>query len=415
MTKEKLYKAAFWNDLMYWDLILLALVVNVSTGASSVAVGLGVLIVLMQCFFTKELPSFDKGIGKVFVLYFLLQMFIAALSLDPGESFRMLRGEFHRFFILFFALMYLKDKQQIGNVLLAFVFSVFLNDAAAIWQGVQTGFESGYFVKGFNSTHTFLASQCLVGLPVALFAAFYSYTEKWKKHFSLFTAVLTVAVIFISGTRGAWVALAVFTAAFILLARVNLKMIAASLVVLAVMSAGAVAFIPWVQHRAITITDIRHKSNTERILMWHSALEMFNDYPVHGVGQDVFGYLYNTKYISPLAVERAPEGHPEKGHGHPHNYILKITSEGGIIGLSAFLIFYGYLVYRLWGMYREEYGKEVIPCGMAGLLLFVGILAEGMTDTNMNQVPIMRAYWLAMGMYFAAWECRKNNIEKVID
>lgn len=411
MIKEKLHNPAFWNNLMYWDLMLLALVVNVSTGVSSVAIGLGVLIVLLQFFFTKEIPHFDKGIGKVFVLYFALQMFIAALSLDPGESFRMLRGEFHRFFILFFALMYLKDKQQIGNVLLAFVFSVFLNDTAAVWQGAQAEFKSGYFVKGFNNTHTFLASQCLVGLPAALFAAFYSYTEKWKKYFSLLTAVLTVAVIFISGTRGAWVALAVFTVVFILLARVNLKMIAASLVVLAVMTAGAVAFIPWAHHRAITITDIRHKSNTERLLMWQSALDMFKDYPVHGVGQDVFGYLYNTKYISPLAVERAPEGHPEKGHGHPHNYILKITSEGGIIGLSAFLIFYGYLVYRLWMMYRKEYGKEIIPCGMAGLLLFVGILAEGMTDTNMNQVPIMRAYWLFMGICFVAWECRKADYE----
>lgn len=406
MIKEKLHNPAFWNNLMYWDLMMLALAANVSTGISSVAVGFGVVIVILQYFFTREIPGFDKGIGKVFVLYFSLQMLIAALSLDPGESFRMLKGEFHRFFILFFVLMYLKDKKQIGNVLLAFVFSVFLNDAAAIWQGVQAGFKSGYFVKGFNNTHTFLASQCLVGLPAALFAAFYSYTEKWKKHFSLFTAVLTFAVILISGTRGAWVALAIVTVVFVILAHVNLKMIAAALALMAVMSAGAVAFIPWVQHRAITITDIRHKSNTERILMWQSALEMFKDYPVHGVGQDVFGYLYNTKYISPLAVERAPEGHPEKGHGHPHNYILKITSEGGIIGLSAFLIFYGYLVYRLWMMYRNEYGKEVIPCGMAGLLLFVGILAEGMTDTNMNQVPIMRAYWLSLGMYFAIWECR---------
>ena len=85
---------------------------------------------------------------------------------------------------------------------------------------------------------------------------------------------------------------------------------------------------------------------------------------------------------------------------------MKIASEGGIIGLSAFLIFYGYLVYRLWGMYRKECGKEVIPCGMAGLLLFFGVLAEGMTDTNMNQVPIMRAYWLSLGIYFAVWDCR---------
>ena len=407
MVNGKLRKPAFWNNLMYLDLILLALVVNVSTGVSSVAVGLGVLIVLLQYFFTKELPSFDEGIGKVFVLYFLLQMVIAAFSLDPGESFRMLRGEFHRFFVLFFALMYLKDKKQIGNVLLAFVFSAFLNDVEAFRQGLQSGINDRAVIVGFNNSHTLFASQCLVGLPAALFAAFYSYTEKWKKYFSLFTAIFTVVVIFISGARGAWVALAVFTVMFVLLTRVNLKMIAAALVVMVSLTAGAVAFLPWMQNHAATIIDIRHRMNTERILMWESALQIIRDYPLHGIGQDIFGYQYNTKYISPLAHERAPEGHPEKGHGHPHNYILKITSEGGIIGFSAFLIFYGYLVYRLWCMYSVEYGKEVIPCGMAGLLLFIGILAEGMTDTNMNQVPIMRAYWLSMGIYFAVWECRQ--------
>ena len=407
LMKERMMQETFWNNLMYWDLILLALAANVSTGISSVAVGIGVLIVLLQYLFTRELPRFDKGIGKIFCIYFLMQILIAALSLEPHVSFRTIGGEFHRFFVLFFALMYLKDKKQIGNVLLAFVFSTFFNDAEAFRQAVQSGFRTGYAVVGFNNAHTLFSSQCLVGLPAALFAAFYSYTEKWKKYFSLCTAIFTVVVIFISGARGAWVALAVFTVIFVLLTRANLKMISSALAVLVVVTVGAVAFIPWVQQRAVTIIDIRHKTNTERILMWKSALEMFQDYPVHGVGQDVFGDLYHTKYISPLAVERAPEGHPEKGHGHPHNYIMKITSEGGIIGLSAFLIFYGYLVYRLWCMYREEYGKEVIPCGMAGLLLFVGVLAEGMTDTNMNQVPIMRAYWLSMGVYFAAWECRK--------
>lgn len=407
MTKNKLHQPMFWNNLMYWDLILLALAANVSTGISSVAVGIGVLVVLLQYFFTRELPCFDKGIGKIFCIYFLMQILIAALSLEPRVSFRTIGGEFHRFFVLFFVLMYLKDKKQIGNVLLAFVFSAFLNDVEAFRQGLQSGFNDRSVIVGFNSAHTLFASQCLVGLPAALFAAFYSYTETWKKYFSLLTAIFTVVVIFISGARGAWVALAVFTLFFVLLTRVNLKMIAAALVVMVALTAGAVAFLPWMQNHAATIIDIRHRMNTERILMWESALQIIRDYPLHGIGQDIFGYQYNTKYISPLAHERAPEGHPEKGHGHPHNYILKITSEGGIIGLSAFLIFYGYLVYRLWCMYREEYGKEVIPCGMAGLLLFVGILAEGMTDTNMNQVPIMRAYWLSMGIYFAAWKCRQ--------
>ena len=409
MGNGKWRQASFWNKLMYWDLLLLALAANVSTGASSVAVGLGVLFVILQYAFTKELPEFDKGIGKVFAAFFAIQILIAALSMDPGVSFRTISGELHRFFILFFALMYLKDKKQIWNVLMLFVLSAFVNDVEALRQAWKSGFNSPHLVHGFNNTHTFLASQCLVAIPAALFASVQPCIEKWKRNFALFTAVFSVAILFISGTRGAWVALALVILAFILLSRVNVKMTVALAVLVGVMAAVSVAFMPWFHQRAVSITDIKHRANTERILMWESALQIIQDYPVHGIGQDIFVYQYNTKYISPLARERAPEGHPEKGHGHPHNYILKITSEGGVLGLAAFLMFYGYLVYRLWLMYRQEYGKTPIPCGMAGLLLFIGILAEGMTDTNMNQVPIMRAYWLSMGIYFVAWSLRQKN------
>lgn len=409
LMKERMMQETFWNKLMYWDLMLLALAANVSTGISSVAVGLGILIVILQYLFLRKLPVMDKGIGKAFVLFFSIQIVIAALSIDPAVSFRTIFGELHRFFVLFFALMYLTDKKRIGNVLLAFVFSSLINDAEAIRQAVQTNFQNAHLVYGFNNAHTLFASQCLAGLPASMFAMVYPYEQrkKLKQYFAFFTTLCTIAAIIISGARGGWVALAVAAIAYILLSRVHVKAIIITSIILGVMGACAVVWLPWAHQYAASITDFKHRANTERFLMWQSAIDIIRDYPLHGIGQDRFALLYNAKYISPMARERAPEGQPEKGHGHPHNYILKITSEGGMLGLSAFLIFYGYLVYRLWIMYRQEYGKTLVPCGMAGLLLFVGILAEGMTDTNMNQVPIMRAYWLSMGVYFAAWECRK--------
>ena len=39
-----------------------------------------------------------------------------------------------------------------------------------------------------------------------------------------------------------------------------------------------------------------------------------------------------------------------------------------------------------------------LSCGMTALLIALGLQLEGMTDTNMNQVPIMREYWLLIGM-----------------
>ena len=41
---------------------------------------------------------------------------------------------------------------------------------------------------------------------------------------------------------------------------------------------------------------------------------------------------------------------------------------------------------------------ESVSCGMIGMLVFLGIHLEGLTDTNANQVPIMREYWFLMGL-----------------
>ena len=39
---------------------------------------------------------------------------------------------------------------------------------------------------------------------------------------------------------------------------------------------------------------------------------------------------------------------------------------------------------------------------MAAILILAGLQLEGLTDTNMNQVPIMREFWLLAGTLIAA-------------
>ena len=153
---------------------------------------------------------------------------------------------------------------------------------------------------------------------------------------------------------------------------------------------------PGFQNRVESITDPQHSANTERILMWHSAMEITRDYPVFGVGQDQFVRVYNTEYISPLARERTQDGNPLHGLGHPHNNVLKTASEGGALGLLAFFMLYGYLLYRLYKGYKAEQNGSGLSSALMGILVWVALQAAGLTDTNITQVPIMREFWLLM-------------------
>ena len=59
---------------------------------------------------------------------------------------------------------------------------------------------------------------------------------------------------------------------------------------------------------------------------------------------------------------------------------------------------HGYFFRRLYLLHKEEKTHMNLSCGMVGFLILLALQLEGLTDTNMNQVPIMREYWFLIGM-----------------
>lgn len=155
--------------------------------------------------------------------------------------------------------------------------------------------------------------------------------------------------------------------------------------------------------RLATITNPQMQSNLERTYMWRAAVSMWEEHPVTGVGMDEYGWYYNTIYIPPEAKERpVVEGRPETGHGHPHNNILKHLSEGGILGIAAYFVLHGYILLRLWRQYRKERNTMEFSYALMGILVFLGVHLEGMTDTNINQLSILTEYCMLMGLSLLA-------------
>jgi O-antigen ligase len=384
---------------MYGVLLLLAFGANISTAATSCAILLGAGIMLIQGVRTKSWPAVDRGLGKAILGYLVIQCIIAAFSYEPMVSFGDVWAIAYRFLPLFFAMLYTKTQKQLAGLWLLFAVSVFLDDIVAAYQLVHAGQFRPY---GFNNTPTFFSSHMLMALPVLFLAAQKSYISIWGRRFIVFTGVLSFIMLIACETRGGWVAFAAVVLGLACLEKQYRKRIAGSIVVIGIVVFMAGHVFPLLEMRAASIIDPHNVANSERILMWKSALHISEDYPVLGIGQDEFGVFYNSWYISPSARERPTTSNPRSGHGHPHNNILKMLSEGGVVGLMAFFLFYSYLFYRLYRLYKEERGKLNISYALAGMLIFIGIQVEGLTDTNMNQVPIMREFWFLMGLLFVA-------------
>ncbi len=122
-------------------------------------------------------------------------------------------------------------------------------------------------------------------------------------------------------------------------------------------------------------------------------MDIWQDYTIHGTGQDTFGLVYtkDSKYIRPKAIP----------FGNPHNNFFKALSESGIVGVLASCVLHAYFLCRLWQLHRLQRGNTIMTFGAAGILMLTAIVLGGLTDTTMNQHTIMRTYWLLLGTMFA--------------
>ena len=298
-------------------------------------------------------------------------------------------GEMHRCLPFFFALICITNEIRLKNILLVILVTNMINDPAGIYQWFALNIPRPY---AFNHTATFFGSMLLIQFPVHLFIAQLKIFPSIIRKLAYFACGLTIFSLAISLTRGVWLAFIIVGVTFILL-EMNRKFLMIFICSTVILLTAAAMLSPLFLKTIKTCTDLNYSSNTERILMWKSSWEIFKDYPIHGVGQEMFFKAYNEQYISQEAPDQ-PGKDGNEGHSHPHSNFFKILSEGSIIGITAFIFLHGYFFRKFYRMYRLNNSRA----GLIAFLILLGLQIEGLTDTNMNQVPIMREYWLIIGI-----------------
>lgn len=378
------------DKLMYYLLLLFALATNVSTGVTSAIIVIGILLTMIKFCIKKEKIYIDKGLIIAILVFTVLEVIVALFSIDPVRSLKETFSTFYRFSPLFFVLIYIREQKKIIGIFIAFILSVIINDAYGAYQFLVQG---NLRPAAFNNTATFFASHLLMAIPSLYILGKKPFMPFWVKNMALFTTVFSVIMLFGSGTRGGWIALGIVGVSFFILSKNKKKEIIIGVAVIVAFMSILIGSSSWFQMRVASIFDTKHQSNSERILMWKAGWAIFTDNIVTGIGQNSFQKVYNTEYISPLAKEKV-------GHTHPHNNLLKVLSEGGIIGLVGFIYLHGYILFLFIQLYREE---KVDSYALAGILMMIGIQTEGLTDWNIGQVPIMREYWFLIGLFLSGY------------
>lgn len=208
---------------------------------------------------------------------------------------------------------------------------------------------------------------------------------KEKKNYvlPLVTAVATVAGIIASSTRGAWIAF--FVAVIIITFLVDKKKAAVTFLI-SILVCGGMLLEPSIRDRITSIFNVTTEtSNTQRISLWRTHLEMFKDHPILGVGYE---------RAKPLLAEYYQKLNITDGfYGHAHNDFLNTLSGVGIFGAIAFVWFSLYFLILGFKTFKRSSTDQtkILSLGALGAQIYCfigGITQCNFYDNEVNHILI---------------------------
>lgn len=387
-----------WEKVMFVLLVIYALATNVSVGVTSVCTVLMAMTVIVQKVKTGNIPSMDASLKKVFLIYFLLQMVIAVFSWNPADSIHEVISTMTRIIPVYFAMAYIRLEKQIVLICLALFTSLFLSDCVGAYQLSQNWLLR---ISAASDNPNMYAVHIIMTLPLLYIVFRHNGSGSYARSYVAFISVFSTIMLLVARSRSSWVALICMLFVLVYLDKENRKLLFkfAGCFMMALIVLGIL--MPEFVDRIASITDLGNKSNSDRIIMWKASFAMFLDYPLTGVGQEQWQQACYGPYndLAPVFQYQFT---------HPHNNIIQQMAQGGILGLISYCMLHAIFLCKLFKMAAENKNNMIQHCGIAGLLIWIGMQATGVFDVNLDKIVIMREYWFIMGVMLSAVRLEQN-------
>lgn len=367
----------------------------------SIAVGNIFLGILTLCFFIeiyRKQVKFNcayKGYFIAIGLFVITMLISAVFSGDIAYGLKrwadMWIWRFMPFIVVIFLLNNCIDAKKV--MLTAFV-GITVTSVYAVYQGLS-GLSRA---NGFYGHPMTLGGWLCIFLPLLLIEFFErKLLGKYYWLAGLAFCICSAGLVF-NATRGAWLAVSIVCAVLLIYYMFKSKRNLAVSIIFVVLISTVLVNNPKFMHRLDTIDDFdKYQSNTERILMWQSAWNMFKDHPILGVGLGQYKENYQQKYISPEAKE------PQLSHAH--NNLLQMLAENGIVGFVGFAIMFGYIIFKNlidWFRTKNIYALMLVSATVC-------LLLQGFTEYNVGNSAVIKIYCLVLGTCVLLSELQKDK------
>lgn len=327
----------------------------------------------------------------------------------------------------------IQDFRRISLILLAGFSVVTFNGLIQLLWGrdLINGFPSLEFNQGWRLTSSF-RSYGLLGTYLMALAPLVAMfllerrralrAPKGLKPLLVIVAFAGVYVLYLTHSRGAWLASVVGMGIFLILTRHKW--------LLAAMFTAAVAAVFLLPRGAILHLDHfnREASLVERNLLWSRAVQVIQARPLFGCGintyvpnypkynQDkewrLFKWEIPKEYIPMMNKTWRVPGHYTQNPTHyAHNGYLQLAAETGLVSLALFLVI---LFSALRAGYRQLRSAEGVRMLSAALLAgFVGLLVHALIDTTLHNLQSSFLIWFFIGALMALGQLSSESVTTV--
>ncbi len=148
----------------------------------------------------------------------------------------------------------------------------------------------------------------------------------------------------------------------------------------------------------------------ERVVYWQTGWNIFNDFPLTGVGLGFSGF-YFPEYLPDYAWQ-LPEVNTLTGWGtgllNIKNLWTRLLAETGIIGFSMFVVFLVIMAYTARDLSKDN-NKVRKTIGWMGIFMLITFVLEEFSVDSFA----LPYYWFSMGLVVAAWRWIKPEVTEL--
>lgn len=367
------------------------------------------------------------------ILYFVLAIASTINSTMPHQSLTGLSKTILYLLYFYATLQYLrahKDKipcfaMIIGvcvsfEVVIAFIQNYLDVLSAATWQDTARLNPELVLTRVYGtlkpSNPNLFGGYLIAAVPFLWLYTALNFVEKHHKRFLilLIFSILAIPAIFMTGCRGAYIAL-FFMIITLLVAAYNIckfhypnvydfvkKYLHIIIVAGAAACCAIMVCVPKISHRILSIFAMRNDSSTSfRMNVYHSSWQMFQDNVLLGIGcgNKVFREVYGLYMLSGFDALSA------------YSIYLETAVESGIFALICYLLFIFFLIKEGIKAFFNCGDLESRLCLTAGITGIIGVLSHGFVDTVYFRPQIQLIFWITVAMIMVLSQNQKVEVK----